>query len=185
MRLFIAVDLPPAVREHLLRVQERLRGAVEGRVAWTKPEQFHITLRFLGEQDKATLRAIEQQLPNALQVPPLTLRANWTGFMPRRELQRVVVVGYFSGSRYHYVCGRIEDVCVAAGLTKETRTPLFHSTVGRLRPPRRIGDGGLQGFRDLFPGPEFVADTVSLFESVLRPEGAEHRKLGEFAVGAR
>jgi 2'-5' RNA ligase len=186
VRLFLAVDLPPTVCEHLVRVQDRFRELVHGRVGWTPPGQFHITVRFLGEQDDATRRKVEQELPNALQVPPLALHAVGAASLPERGPRRVLMVGYSSNSRYNHLWGRVEDACVAAGLERERRPPLFHSTLGRLRPPRRLDDRGwYQAFRDLFPGPPFVVDRVFLFESALRPKGAEHRKLGEFLVGVK
>src|SRR5436309_14011058 len=51
MRLFFAVTLPDEIIASISKVQQDLRKAMgdEG-VKWTRPEQFHYTLRFLGEQ---------------------------------------------------------------------------------------------------------------------------------------
>jgi 2'-5' RNA ligase len=186
MRLFIAVDLPDIVREHLLRVRDRLREVVTCKVSWTHPGQFHITLRFLGEQDETVLNKLRQELPNALRVPPIELRAAGAGLLPERGPRRVAMVGYSRASSYDHLCPAIEDVCVRAGLQRETRPILYHSTLGRLRPPRCVEtdpEQWYQKFRDLFPGPPFKVDSVTLFESILRREGAEHRKLEAFSVG--
>ena len=45
-RLFVAIDLPEAVGASLERLCVGLPGA-----RWTDPEQYHLTLRFIGEVD--------------------------------------------------------------------------------------------------------------------------------------
>jgi RNA 2',3'-cyclic 3'-phosphodiesterase len=47
-RLFVALPVPPAVRQGLERVQERLR-AQAGDLRFTRPEGWHVTLAFLGD----------------------------------------------------------------------------------------------------------------------------------------
>ena len=52
-RLFVALELPDAVRRRL----ETLRGGVPG-ARWQSAEQMHLTLRFIGEVDGAALHDI-------------------------------------------------------------------------------------------------------------------------------
>ena len=48
-RLFIALPLPAEVKDAIEATQRELRDALlQGRVNWTKREQFHLTLKFLG-----------------------------------------------------------------------------------------------------------------------------------------
>src|SRR5204863_5233770 len=54
MRLFFAVALPESVAAALVAAQAELRKlAGEEGIRWTRPEQFHYTLKFLGEQPPA------------------------------------------------------------------------------------------------------------------------------------
>ena len=56
MRLFLAIQLSPAVREALLTAQDALRR--QGRGSFPPPENLHLTLAFLGEaEDPARARA--------------------------------------------------------------------------------------------------------------------------------
>jgi hypothetical protein len=49
-RLFIAIELPDAVKAELGRVQRELRGELPSHSAsWTKLDNLHLTLRFLGD----------------------------------------------------------------------------------------------------------------------------------------
>ncbi len=57
MRLFIAADIPPTVGEYLRHIQEKLLAGRFFEGTFTRPENFHITLLFLGEcpEDKIPL----------------------------------------------------------------------------------------------------------------------------------
>ena len=58
-RLFIALPVPQAVKQEIQLVQERFRRELpEGCARWTRPEQWHLTLRFLGNVDAARVGAL-------------------------------------------------------------------------------------------------------------------------------
>src|SRR5262245_11838999 len=49
-RLFIALPIPESIRREIAGIQDELRKALsEQAVRWTRPEQFHLTLRFFGD----------------------------------------------------------------------------------------------------------------------------------------
>ena len=56
-RLFIALDFPETVKDGLSEVCGNLPGA-----DWVYSDQFHLTLRFLGEQDQETFYRIREAL---------------------------------------------------------------------------------------------------------------------------
>jgi RNA 2',3'-cyclic 3'-phosphodiesterase len=94
-RLFVAIPVPDTVRAELLRVQSELQLLVpRGTVRWTNPEQFHLTLRFLGDVPfehvaglQASLRAV------CAGIHPLHLLAQGVGFFPNARSPRVIWVG--------------------------------------------------------------------------------------------
>jgi len=62
-RLFVAITVPDAVRAEVLRVQRELKPlAPRDVVRWTKPEQFHLTLRFLGDVPSAQIAGLQESL---------------------------------------------------------------------------------------------------------------------------
>jgi RNA 2',3'-cyclic 3'-phosphodiesterase len=95
VRLFIAVDLPPAVREALVAICTDLPGA-----RWADPEQLHLTLRFMASVDddralREKLRSVRQStfaiavrgvgvFPRSSRKPPRVL---WAGVTPHEPLQ--------------------------------------------------------------------------------------------------
>ena len=57
IRLFVALDLPEAIRDALLAVQGGVPGA-----RWSRAEQMHLTLRFIGEVAENVARDIDDAL---------------------------------------------------------------------------------------------------------------------------
>jgi RNA 2',3'-cyclic 3'-phosphodiesterase len=94
-RLFIAIPVPDAVRDEMIRVQRELQPlAPPGAVRWTKPEQFHLTLRFLGDVPSDRAGALQESVRAVCSsTPPLHLCARGVGFFPSARSPRVVWVG--------------------------------------------------------------------------------------------
>jgi len=54
IRLFIAINLPAALKSRLGELQHELESSANKRaVRWTRPEQLHITLKFIGYVEAA------------------------------------------------------------------------------------------------------------------------------------
>ena len=95
LRLFIAIPIPEPVRDEIFRVQQELQPlAPHGAARWTPQDQFHLTLRFLGDVPVAGLDKLKESV-NAVcrSAQPLQLRAEGIGFFPNPHLPRVVWVG--------------------------------------------------------------------------------------------
>ena len=54
IRSFFAIEPPPSVRNEIARVSGLLRNT-NADVKWVRPESVHITLKFLGNVDEATI----------------------------------------------------------------------------------------------------------------------------------
>ena len=61
MRLFIAVNIPPAVRDAIYGDAEPLRAATNA-VRWVSPSALHVTLKFLGEQNEARVALLREAI---------------------------------------------------------------------------------------------------------------------------
>ncbi len=94
-RLFVAITVPEEVRAKILKAQDRLRKLLPEQAArWARPEQFHLTLRFLGQVEAGRIEPLEAALRGACAgFGPLRLIASRIGFFPRPRSPRVVWVG--------------------------------------------------------------------------------------------
>lgn len=95
IRTFIAIDLPDEVKAYLTAVSKELsRQLPKGAVRWVKPEQMHLTLRFLGDTAVSQLNLLYDTLDtNLAEAKPFTLKLSQLGAFPNKERPRVIWVG--------------------------------------------------------------------------------------------
>lgn len=92
-RLFIALPLPKDIRERCSELQNRGKKHI-GSVRWSRPEQFHLTLLFLGEIDFIRQSKIEGVIQSAAMIcPSFTIRLSGLGLFPNPRSPRVLWVG--------------------------------------------------------------------------------------------
>ena len=170
-RLFVALDLPEDVRKTVYEVREELAG-----FRWVSQEQLHLTLRFIGDSDDATLERLREGLGNVC-CPPFDLGLNGIGHFPSRGLPRVLWVGMEAAPALFTLQTAVEQACVAAGVVPEERCFSPHLTIARLKEARpevvRRFEADHAGFRC---GP-FQAAAFHLYASSLTQQGAIHRRL--------
>ncbi len=177
MRLFVAIDLPENIREQVTRLCCGLPGA-----RWVRPEQLHLTLRFIGEVDGGMFQDIRQGLGDVA-VEPFTLQLDGVGFFPPRGRPRVVWIGLRPCSGLLHLRQRIESCLVGLGLEPEARKFAPHITIARLKntPPARVGR--FLENHNLFCSAPFSVDEFFLYSSRLGRNGAVHRVEAEYPVG--
>src|SRR5205807_8655087 len=88
MRLFVALEIPSAVRENLANLLQSLR-AVSPQSKWVRPENLHVTLKFIGEAPDAKLAGIRVALAGVRSEQPVALEFRGLGFFPNDNHPRV------------------------------------------------------------------------------------------------
>jgi len=183
LRLFVAIPMPEAVRNEVIRVQQEMQRLVlRDAVRWTKPEQFHLTLRFLGDFPVERVAALQEAI-NAVctDVPALHLRAQGAGFFPNARSPRVIWVGVNDNE------GRLVDLQkkmegAVQPFTQEPGTGKFagHVTLGRVKflkqPEIEKLAAHAQAVSDRLFG-EWTANEIEIIRSRLLPAGAVHSVL--------
>ena len=182
VRLFIAIDLPAAHRAALLALAAPTRG-----LAWTPAEQLHLTLRFLGDIDKARVADLTAALAH-VRVEAFVLPLEGVGIFPPRGAGHVVWVGVGRGHPHLFqLRQQIDDAVVALGLPVDVRTFHPHVTVARVQ--REASPTATAQFLKQhreFVAPPFRAEAFALYASELRPTGAIHTLRQSFPLrGAR
>jgi 2'-5' RNA ligase len=188
MRLFIALDIEAAIAGQLDAYVRALRPRVAG-VRFVRTDNFHVTLKFLGEVRDAA--SVEAALA-AVQAPQVELSVRGVGFFPSARAPRV----FWAGVESQQIVGlaaQIEERMAALGFVRERdfhpHLTLARNGSGRPRPLR--GERPPEAFAQLAAlvansaVPEFGTMTARqfyLYESRLLPSGAEYRKLAAFAL---
>jgi len=176
VRLFFSVPLSDEARSAssgALRAMKRAAG--DAPLSWTKDDQLHFTLAFLGEQPEDALPRLREAAAPCAALPAFDLTLSGAGSFPDARRPRVLWVGAEQGAR------ELEDLaaCLAAGLRSagfvlEKRPFRAHLTVARVRPG---GERAASRALDAVPKGEIArmrVDRLSLMQSQLSPRGAKH-----------
>jgi RNA 2',3'-cyclic 3'-phosphodiesterase len=184
MRLFVAVNLPAEIRQGLGEVQDRLRSA-QADVSWVRPENIHVTLKFLGEVDEKRLPSIRGVLADvALAGVSFPMEVAGVGSFGGR-VPRVVWVGVRDGAQpLTHLARQVEGVLARLGFPKEKREFTAHLTLGRVRSTRNAEGllAKLQEAREERIG-TLTARAFELMQSELRPSGSVYTMLECFSLG--
>ncbi len=177
IRAFIAIELPAKLIEALGAVETELKASLRAAKGWVRPENIHLTVRFLGDVDEKMLPDITVGLKKAAQEhKPFTLSAGGVGGFPGLRAPRVLWVGVKESPELQRLHQNIEDRLLAEGFAKEQRPFKAHLTFLRIKAPE---DGALAGAAVQKLKHEinmdFYVDSFVLFKSHLNPKGAEHR----------
>ncbi|PWB76170.1 RNA 2',3'-cyclic phosphodiesterase [candidate division GN15 bacterium] len=168
-RLFVAIDLPPEIKDRLLA----LSGGVPG-ARWLTAAQLHLTLKFVGEVDGGVFQDIVDAL-GEVTAEPFDLTLKGVGHFPPRREPEVLWVGVDKNERLVQLRNRVEASLARIGLARETRKFAPHVAIARLRDAhlervaRYLAENSLLTL-EAFPVTEFA-----LFSSVLASEGAQHQ----------
>jgi 2'-5' RNA ligase len=172
MRSFIAVKISPEQKQKLTDLIAQLRKT-KADVKWVKPENLHVTLKFLGEVDEKLLPAIFEALDKALaSSTSFELRLSALGCFPNLRRPRVVWVGIDKGGdELKAMVRMVEDAMAGLGFAREERGFSAHLTVGRVRDTTGIESLTNQLGRVSFVTDSCMVDEVIFFQSILKPEG--------------
>ncbi len=175
MRLFVAIELPDAVKDHLSRLCAGVRGA-----RWVDSEQMHLTLRFIGDVDSGQAHDIAVEL-GQVRAERFALGLSGLGDFSSRGRAATLWVGVRANAALETLQARIESAVRRAGVAPESRNFHPHVTLARFARDRSAKDFG--GRPDLgryylehepFSLPPFPVEEFALFSSVLGSEGAHH-----------
>ena len=178
MRVFVAVTPPIEVRRALVRAAQDL--PVAGEVRWVKPENVHLTLKFLGDVTEDDLVRVAEVLESVCERHE-AFEAAPSGFgaFPSARRARILWAGIGGGARHltalaHDVQRSLESV----GFDPERRPYAPHLTLGRARGRPAV----LESNQGTPPGLAFPVRNVELVESVLGETGAAYSTLAAYAL---
>lgn len=181
MRLFVAIELPEVVRQHLQRMQDALRPVIPAR--WTKSEQLHVTLKFLGETLDADVPRVIEGLRTIQIEQPIQLSVSGVVCFPPHGPIRIVAAGFSDADgRCADLAKRIDTACHGAGFALEHRPWTAHVTIGRVkeRTPRDTRDRAAGVVAAMAAGPSWDVEEFALIQSHLDQRGPTYIRAAHF-----
>lgn len=176
-RVFIAIELPGSIREQLMRHIDRLRTSVpEARASWSRAENLHLTLKFLGDVPVTNVEALSKAAQKAaLPVAPFDLVVGGCGAFPPKGQPRVLWIGLEDPSAILAGLHRALDrECARIGFAREARPFHPHLTIARLRNPQGSRRLAALHANTEFGPVETTASGLSVIRSELRSEGSRY-----------
>lgn len=196
MRLFVALDLPESVRRGLAETIAKLQRiddvAIHGAPVsapadalrdqrWTRPENMHVTLKFIGHVAGEKLLEIRDALEPIRSLAPVELRYRGIGYFPDAQRPRVLYCGVDPSPNLAPLAADIGLALEPLGIASEARAFIPHLTLARFNPSQPqnlppVGDAMQQ--QDFGDARE---TEFHLYESMLKPGGAEYKKLATYS----
>ena len=185
MRAFLAVPPDPAWTARVVDLLGPLRPSMPP-ASWTRPETWHLTLRFFGDiEPEAAERCAEETFLAAGRSAGGELPFGGSVAFPPRGRPRVMGLGFARSpglAELETLAREAEAAARRAGAEPEDRGYHPHVTLARIRSP--WPHGAVERFRreaDAWDLPPFRLSGVVLYQSRLGPAGATHTPLRTFS----
>ncbi len=184
VRCFLAINLSAETQDFLASSINKWHSRYGKQVRWVRPENCHLTLRFLGQVEEGLLNRIKKgAIETASLFSPFDIELGAPGVFPNPRFPRVLWLGLKGDVG---VLGRLEKAIegslLSIGFEPEQKRFVPHITVGRIK-GRRAVPMNIQGFLNT-PVPAFVSriGAVHLYRSILKPSGPVYRRLSTFPL---
>jgi 2'-5' RNA ligase len=165
MRLFVALDLPWTLRQRLAS----LAGLGIPGAKWVPPENYHLTLRFIGEAPRYLAEEIDHALA-ALKVRDFALTLAGVGTFAKGGRPTALWVDVERNPSLDHLRGKIETALQRVGLEPERRRFNPHVTLARLDNAAEAKLAGFVQTHNLFRSEPVPVEHFTLFSSQLGKE---------------
>ena len=184
IRAFIAIPIENSVKKKIAEIQDNIKTNNNWEVKWVKPDNIHLTLKFLGDINSEDINQVENSLVKSVKnIKKFSLKIKGVGVFPNLNKPRVIWVGINdSNSLIKNLYKRIENNMHEIGFLKEKRSFNPHLTIGRIK--NNILKSELKQTLieyDQF-NIDFICDSVLLYKSVLKPTGSEYSVIADIPL---
>ena len=209
LRTFIAIEIPSDIRRRIEEHIDQLRAALpDVRASWTREDNLHLTLKFLGNVPVPRIPALSNAVAEAAhEIRSLDLTISGCGTFPPQGRPKVVWIGCAdvpsashspdagsAGSQpasslstlplaLSSLHAALEDRCAAAGFAREPRPFHPHLTIARLRDSKGSQALAEHHKQFSFPAQTFTVSELVMFRSELSSKGSKHTALARHELG--
>jgi 2'-5' RNA ligase len=185
VRTFLAIQLPEDVKQGLSGMQGQIEAGAGGFYRWSRAEQMHLTLYFLGEMEGPPLAKVMSSL-DALGGEKISLAVGGLVLLPEPLSPRIVAAGVKGEvAKLRGLHQKLSDTVFPWAAFKATRAFSPHITVGRLKPGMPGNAKALKrtlAEASLPDSPRFVVSEYELVSSTLGKQGPTYETVHRFAL---
>ena len=180
IRTFIAHPVPGEWKEIIGKACGDLREGMQSRIAWVKPENMHLTLKFLGsiEEDKlAEVQGVLKKVP----VVNFKISSAGSGFFPAIEKPHIIWLGIAGGTKEY--CANedaVESAMTGLGFEPNKKSCHAHITLGRVKRAAEDDWNILAEKINRIKLPDTEINSFILYKSTLTPNGPIYSIIEEY-----
>jgi RNA 2',3'-cyclic 3'-phosphodiesterase len=178
MRLFVGLELPRELRQRVAL----LSGAGIPGARWVPPENYHVTLRFIGETPRYLAEEIDHALAG-LKAPSFALTLAGIGTFAKGGRAQSLWIGVERSEPLQRLQSKIETTLQRCGLEPERRRFQPHLTLARLDNAVEAKLGEFVQAHNLFRADPVPVEHFTLFSSLLGKDQAVYTAEMEYALG--
>jgi RNA 2',3'-cyclic 3'-phosphodiesterase len=189
VRLFVALEIPSALRTNFAALMTDLRAldteSSAKKPSWTRPENLHVTLKFMGNVAPDKFDDIRAALAGVRSERSVELRFSGLGFFPDARRPRFVWASIAASQNLGAIAADIDRGVAGFGVPNEQRAFTAHLTLARCQHGAISSSLRTTIQKDAardFGG--FRTNEFHLIESKLKSSGAEYTTLQTFVFAA-
>lgn len=178
-RLFVALGLPPELRDEVARLAGGIPGA-----KWLPPENYHLTLRFIGEIENWRAQEVDDALA-AIRGNAFDLSLAGLGTFEKAGRIHALWVGAARNEALAHLQNKVETALQRIGLAPERKRFSPHVTVARTdrAPPEKVI--AFVQAHNLFRATPMRVEHFTLFSSRLGKEASVYTPEVEYDLAVR
>ena len=185
IRTFIAIKIPEDIQQKLGGVQEKLKQS-GAHVSWVKPDNIHLTLKFLGNIEDQQIPDVTACIENSVaSIKPFQLQVGYAGAFPNVRFPRVIWVGVTDdeADSLKTLQTGLSSCLATLGFQDENERFQPHLTLGRVRSQKNHSNllRAIEAMVNIWVG-QIAVDAVYLIRSELRPTGAEYTDIAKVTL---
>lgn len=172
------------VRDNLAKLIGELHKT-DSKPRWVRPENLHVTLKFIGEAAPEKLDVIRGALSRVRSEQRVELNFHGLGFFPNEKRPRVLWAGMESTANVKSLAADADRALEILGFPREQREFKPHLTIARFNSPQlpeKLRAAIQQNIAREFGS--LRTSEFHLIESKLKPSGAEYTRLASFRFAA-
>jgi len=180
MRTFIAIGLPERIKNKIAELENDLKKC-DLAFRWVKPENLHLTLKFLGDIGQGQITKIKEAITKVSgKFAAFEAGFNGFGFFPNERRPRVFFISIDKEKLLKSIAGELEEELETLGFEKKNRFK-SHLTLARIKDLKNI-ECLKAKIKNTQLDEKFLIRAIILYKSTLTKEGPIYGKIARSSL---
>lgn len=178
IRTFIAIKITP--EKKFLNLYLKLKELLNcENIKWVEENNFHLTLRFLGNTTQNQVEEIQYILEKIVsKFQPFQIKLKGVGYFENKKQPRVLFAKINNSRKLQLLATEIKEQIIPLGFMKGTKEFSPHLTLGRIKFIKRKND--FYSLINKFEETEIqkiVVSEIIFYQSILKPGGSIYKPI--------